>query len=127
MRQDQYERMMALEEKLVDVFLDEANPEIWPGTAIPVDQQDKMIRGDRYWHKKNAVATLALINRLNILQGVVQRNTSNQAPGTKVQEEGESDLDKEVNAAEKEAARLMNRIKDPEERKRFLVKTVGKA
>lgn len=126
MRQDQYERIIALEEELVDVFLNEANPKLWPGSTIPIDKQDKAMRGDRYWHKKNAVATIALVSRINYLQGVIQRNSSDRNPGTKV-DETDSDLDKEVANAEKEAQILMNRIKDPEERKRFMVKTLGKA
>ena len=31
MRQDQYERLMKLEEKLMECFLGEADPDVWPG------------------------------------------------------------------------------------------------
>jgi hypothetical protein len=72
MRQDQYERLQALEEKLADVFIGEAEPEKWPGHGLDPGVMDQKTRGDRYWVKKNAVATLSLMQRVAVTLGQVQ-------------------------------------------------------
>ena len=63
MRDDQFEKLEALQEKLCDTILTEADPDNWPGgKQLPKDlsQED---RGDRYWCKKNAAATFTLLNK----------------------------------------------------------------
>lgn len=110
MRQDQYERLQALEEKLTDVFLGEAEPEAWPGAGLPVATMDKNTRGDRYWCKKNAVATLSLIQRVGTLIGQVQGAGAGTTPPAVEGDEQQDQLDDEVASAEKEAERLMRRL-----------------
>lgn len=63
MRQDQIERLRTLAEKLADVVLEEADPDMWPGTGMPLADMTKDQRGDRFWCKKNAAATFALLQR----------------------------------------------------------------
>ena len=41
MRQDQYEKLQALSERLTDVFLNEAEPEQWPGHNIEPGAMDQ--------------------------------------------------------------------------------------
>lgn len=77
-RIDQEERLALLEEKLLDVFLEEADPDGWideakakelaaemqavdPKAAAKIAAQWK---GERYWEKKNANQTMALITRI---------------------------------------------------------------
>lgn len=112
MRQDQYERLQALEEKLTDVFLGEAEPEKWPGAGLEAGAMDQQTRGDRYWCKKNAVATLSLVQRVGNLIGQVQgAGTGTTPPGGEGEDgEGRDHLDAEVRAAEKEAERLMREL-----------------
>ena len=83
MRQDQYEKLQALSERLTDVFLNEAEPEKWPGHNIEPGVMDQQTRGDRYWCKKNAVATLTLIGRVAGLTDLIQKqsNACNGAAG----------------------------------------------
>jgi hypothetical protein len=80
MRQDQYERLQQLEEKLTDVFIGEAEPEKWPGAGLDAGAMDQKTRGDRYWVKKNAVATLSLMQRVGTLIGVVQLRGAGTTP-----------------------------------------------
>lgn len=112
MRQDQYERLQALTEKLTDVFLDEANPETWPGKGLEASAMDQQTRGDRYWVKKNAAATLTVIMKTTSLIGVIQQRSAAGAPdGVPAPESDEPDgLDGEIRAAEKEATRLLNKL-----------------
>ncbi len=105
MRPDQYDKLQALSERLTDVFLDEAEPEKWPGHNIEPGAMDQQTRGDRYWCKKNAVATLSLIGRIaDLFQK--QRAAGN---GSAAAEE-DAMLDAEINAAEKEAAKLLDQL-----------------
>ncbi|WP_342052002.1 MULTISPECIES: hypothetical protein [unclassified Cupriavidus] len=111
MRKDQYERLQTLTEKLTDVFLDEANPETWPGHGITAGQMDQQTRGDRYWVKKNAAATLTVIMKTTSLIGVIQqRSAGGSADGVSPDAEEPECLDSEVRAAEKEAQLLLNKL-----------------
>jgi len=58
MRPEQIKQLADIEEQLVDVFVEECKPEGWPM------MEDKESRGDRYWHKKNAIATLTIVGRI---------------------------------------------------------------
>jgi len=72
MRQDQFERLQQLEERLIDVAIEEADPDQWPGKGVAVAAMDQQTRGDRYWVKKNAVATISLAQRVGVLMSSVQ-------------------------------------------------------
>ena len=118
MRQDQYERLQALEEELTDVFLGEAKPEAWPGHGIGPGAMDKDTRGDRYWCKKNAVATLSLIQRVATLTQQIRLQSSGEGTGAAGVENPEAELDREVAAAEKEAKALLAQLqRTPDPRK----------
>ncbi|MFC4518615.1 hypothetical protein [Cupriavidus pinatubonensis] len=111
MRQDQYERLQALTEKLTDVFLDEANPDTWPGRGVALAQMDQQTRGDLYWSKKNAAATLTVIMKTTSLIGVIQqRSAAGAGDGVQPESDEPDGLDGEIRAAEKEATRLLNKL-----------------
>jgi len=107
MRQDQYERLVKLEEELADVFIFEAETKNWSGAGLMPNAMDQQTRGDRYWCKRNAVATLSLMQRVASLVGAVQQRGTGTTPAPDEPDEHESNLDAEVRDAEKEAARLM--------------------
>jgi hypothetical protein len=114
MRDDQYQRLQALTEKLMDVFLTEADPENWPGVGILPNAMDKETRGNRYWCKKDAAATLTLNMRAITMIDAIRRRTPEagapldaQAPDV---DNHEDSLDKEIDSVEKEAARLMAKL-----------------
>lgn len=111
MRQDQFEALQTRAEKLVDVFLEESNPEKWPGAGIEPANMDKGTRGDRYWCKKDAVATLACAQRItNLLQVIRERQVPVDPQPGATGEDGqpEDSLDAEVAAAEAEATKLLD-------------------
>ncbi len=108
MRDDQYTRLKALTEKLTDVVLTEADPDKWPGFSQELAFLSREDRGDRYWCKKNAAATLSVLMRVHNLVGVIERD--GRAPTEPLAEEGESDLDKEVSAAEREAKAILTKL-----------------
>ena len=128
MRQEQFERLQALHEKLVDVFLDEADPEKWPGQGIELASMDAKTRGDRYWSKKNAVATIALTQRIQSLATVV-RQASAAGAGEEAPEavaDPEEDLDRQVADAEKDAKRLLDQVQRSAAKAAFDGKVHGK-
>jgi hypothetical protein len=109
MNQEQFDKLQALQERLTDVFLDEADPQSWPGVGIPLANMDKDTRGDRYWSKKNAAATISLMQRIVNLTDSIRRRTLEGDLGG-VGEQPEVDIDKEIDAAEREAARLLDQV-----------------
>ncbi|MDN7497921.1 hypothetical protein QZM89_22220 [Burkholderia gladioli] len=125
MRQDQYERLQALSEKLTDVFLGEADPDTWPGAGIQLATMDKATRGDRYWSKKNAAGTVMLIGRVHTLIGQIQLGSS-AGDGAASLTTAEEELDQEVAAAEKEAERLLNEVQQKARKAQFDKRVHGK-
>lgn len=129
MRQDQYEKLQALTEKLTDVFLQEADPDKWPGHGIETGQMDQQTRGDRYWCKKNAAATLTVIMKTSNLVGVIQQHSAaGESSGAAVGDEKpeEDSLDAEIAAAEKEAAKLLDQVQKRSKKGAFDKKVHGK-
>lgn len=113
MRQDQFEKLQQLEEKLLDVALGEADPATWPGDGIKPANMDKDTRGDRYWCKKNAVATIALAVRIQSLMARVQYTGAGTTPTDGDDDAGDDEgahLDKEVMNAEREAKKLLKAL-----------------
>jgi hypothetical protein len=113
MRQDQYEKLQELTEKLTDAFIGEADPAVWPGHGVAIAAMDQQTRGDRYWCKKNAAATLSVIVRTTNLIGIIQmRGAGGGAGGVPPAEQAQEDnsLDAEMKAAEKEATRLLDQL-----------------
>ena len=111
MRQDQFEALQARGEQLVDVFLAESDPSKWPGHGIAPASMEKTTRGDRYWCKKDAVATLACAQRIfNLVQVIRERSIPPSPSAPEGEEKQEDSLDAEVAAAEKEAQRLLDDV-----------------
>ena len=107
MRQDQYERLMKLEEKLMECFLTEADPDVWPGKDVPIATMDQQTRGDRYWCKKNAAASGVLIHRVSTMIGNTQGHGTTPTPGEGEEDAAQSQLDDLIASAEKEAKLMM--------------------
>ncbi|MDQ0068271.1 hypothetical protein J2W34_000045 [Variovorax boronicumulans] len=126
MKQEQFERLQALHEKLVDVFLDEADPEKWPGQGIALATMDAQTRGDRYWSKKNAVATIALTQRIQTLVTVVRGSGDAPPESPTSLTDPEDDLDKMTSEMEAEAKRLLNKLHSANAKAAFDRKVHGK-
>jgi hypothetical protein len=134
-RQDQYEKLQSLEEQLLDVFFQEVEPTDWPGHGKKPRDMTQQERGDRYWVKKSAAATLALTQRVEILIGRVQLAGAGTTPGQPVDGEGQdaeiaeatSSLDREIAAAEREAAELMRELQTGAMKARFNQHVHGKS
>ena len=111
MRQDQFEKLQARGEQLVDVFLSESDPEKWPGHGIEPSAMEKTTRGDRYWCKKDAVATLACAQRIfNLVQVIRERAVPVNPEGQEGEGEGADSLDAEIASAEAEAKKLLDQV-----------------
>lgn len=120
MRQDQFEKLQTLSEKLTDVFLDEADPAKWPGASIEPGNMDQQTRGDRYWCKKNAVATLSIVGRIANITTIIREQGGNLTPPPAGEGDGEEKtLDKEIASAEKEAERLLDKVQKAAAKREF--------
>jgi len=108
LRQDQYEKIQEISERLADVVIADADPVNWTGDGKLPKELTKDERGDAYWCRKMAVATLSVMMRVSNLIGVIQRQTNDGSEAGVV--EDEALLDAEVAAAEKEANRLLDKL-----------------
>jgi len=120
MREDQIERLRELEEKLLDVYLDEADPANWPGFESLVDGEPltKQQRGDRYWEKKNAIATVALAFETRKL-------LVNEKPALGRDPYSERELDQKIAAAERNAEARLKLVQSGKPRAEFLKRAAG--
>lgn len=111
MRDDQYTKLKTLQAKLADVLIAEADPDTWSGHGKTPAELTRDERGDRYWCKRNAAATLSVIVRIFSVTGLIER-ANFPAPGAQpeVPPEAETDLDREVAAAEREARAILKRV-----------------
>lgn len=103
MKQTQIEKLQELQERLADVFLDEADPRNWPGAGVKQADMAQKDRGDRVWIKKNAMGTVNLICRITTLLAP----TPPAGGGTPDEEKELADMRR---AAEKEASELLGRL-----------------
>lgn len=102
MREDQRKRLKQLSENLVEVVLVEADPTQWSGGEKLPKDLTKEERGDRYWCKRNAAATMSIVMKAEALLAHYQD------PGKKPP--SEDDLDDEIGNAEKEAEQRLRGI-----------------
>jgi hypothetical protein len=117
MRDDQRVRLAELSEKLADGVLEEADPALWPGAGQPLADMSKEDRGNRYWSKKNAAATFSLLERAI---GLAEKIGGSQP-------DGDGDLDEQIQRAEKEAAKLLDKVTGAARKAAFDKRTHGKA
>ncbi len=128
MKQEQFEALQQRAEQLIDVFLAESDPNEWPGAGLKPSAMDKSTRGDRYWCKRDAAATLACAQRIGALVDLARRKTADgdDAPGAVTDDD--DDLQQEAEAAEREAARLIEKLqggKAPPRAKKSATKAHG--
>lgn len=116
MTPNQLERMRKLEEKLADVVLDEADPDSWPGKSKSLADLTAGERGDRYWCKKNAAASFALLARCSVFV------TGAPSSG----DDDEVSIDKQIAKREAEAQRLLDTTLNQARKSSFDEKIRGK-
>lgn len=105
MREDQYNKLADLQEKLCNVVLYEADPDNWPGCGKHMKDLTQEERGDRYWSKKNAAATLTLLNK------VATTGMRSTKPGQDSEDESD-DFDRQMQRAEADAAKILKRFQE---------------
>ncbi|EDQ3585443.1 hypothetical protein HJ49_002089 [Salmonella enterica subsp. enterica] len=108
MHQDYKTRLATLSDKLTDAVLEEADPENWAGGNKRIGELTKQERGDRYWDKKNAAASLTLLIKVHSLIGMQTRGgTPSDNPDTNDEAFA---LGQQVSKAEREAAAIIERL-----------------
>ena len=105
MRDDQITRLQALSERLGEVVITEVDPHNWPGAEKPPAELTQQERGDRYWCKKNAAATMTLLLKVVNIAGMMNRQKPAPDAGHAVDE-----LEGELAAAEREAQAIIEKM-----------------
>lgn len=107
MREDQIKRLEKASEQLCDVFLLEADPQVWPGTNQSPDEWNPQVRGDRVWMKKNAIATGGVIaHTLNLIKHHRERN----AAGFNSPRDTGNEVEEQIKQAERQAKEATERV-----------------
>lgn len=106
MRADQIERLNNLSSSLTDVALVEADPATWPGKDKKLADLTQDERGDRYWSKKNAAATLTLLIKIHSILGIAERGLNQVMPEA-------DDLDDDIAKTERAAKKILSKFKAP--------------
>ncbi len=96
MRPDQFDKLKALQKRLVDELISEADPKKWPAT------DSAQGRGDRYWLQKNCRSTLALVDEIGTF---VRRE--------KIETEDPAEIERLTREAEAEARRVLEKCGIP--------------
>lgn len=112
MRQDQYERLQKLEEDLTEVFLDEADPAVWPGAGKPSAKLSQHDRKERYLYKRAATETAQLLVRTQILIGQMQSlgATPSDVPVPPAEQAENAAFERELVGAERDADRMRSAL-----------------
>ncbi len=128
MRQDQYERLQKLQDKLMDVFLDEADPEHWPGKGLKIGAMDAQTRGDLYWVRKTAASAGMLYSRVEAMVGRVQMAGAGTTPPAEGDspEDVEQQMDAELAKYEKEAKAMLADVQSGRAKAKFDKRVHGK-
>ena len=113
MRPDQYEAIQAISERLADVVIADADPSNWIGNNVLPKDLTKEERGDAYWCRKLACASLSVLTRVAYLTKQEHNNNGFAAEGV----QRDSLLDAEIAAAEKESEKLLASLQKRQEKK----------
>lgn len=101
MRDDQRKRLGDLSERLAEQAIGDADPSNWDGDGqTPVDM-DRDTRGNAVWCRKLALQTLAVLASVERLR---------EAKPPSPDEPGEPNVNEDIDRAEREAKRLLERI-----------------
>jgi hypothetical protein len=109
MKAEQYLKLQDLSERLTDVVISDADPENWIGNGINPSKLTQVERGDAYWCRKMAVASLAVLTRVATLVEIIQ-NQSKKGSGAAEVTDDDRELDAAVASAEKEAGTLLDKL-----------------
>lgn len=116
MRQDQWLKLQELEERLADVFIAEADPNVWPGHGTPSAKLSAEDRKERYQFKRAAAETAQLLVRTqalignSIVPGLPAGTTQPAGQQDDEDAEAESALDKSISEVERQAERMRSAL-----------------
>lgn len=106
MRPDQKERLEILRDSLLETAVVDADPQRWVGAGkAPIEMTQKE-RGDAYWCRKMAAATVSLLTKVN---SIVNTHSAASAASAGTPKD-EDELDGELAAAEREAQAIIDRM-----------------
>lgn len=123
MTPEQARRLSAIQDRLLDAYEREIDPDRWPGGHKTPAEMTRDERGDAYWVRKLAASTLALFHRGEMMLdravetkarlAVLGRKGGMMAgddDGTVADALASVDLDKDIRRYEGEAKRFLDKI-----------------
>lgn len=104
MRADQLQKVDALAEQVMDVFISEADPKSWTGSGLAPAQMTPEVRGARNWDMKNANQAGALALRVLELKDRIEGLLPSGGPGA------DDRADDDIAKFEKQAKKLLESV-----------------
>lgn len=103
----QEKQLNSIESKLLDVFIDESDPDKWDQVkATDPPKEQAASRGNRYWQAKVANQTMALLTRI-----VTYRTKLTEVKGGGLDLDDEKEMKKDMKAAEKKVHARLSLVK----------------
>lgn len=104
---DYLTRLTSLSDKLLNVAIEECNPDNWQSANKRIKDLTVEERGNRYWDKKNAAGSLTILIKVQSLIGMQGR----QKPGEQSKGAGkDDDVEGQIKKAEKEVEKILDRV-----------------
>lgn len=111
MRQDQFEKLTQLSERLADQALVDADPDNWIGAGKTAAIMTSAERGDALWCRKVGTQTIALLCRVvNLTDAIRQASNTNPGGGGAAVTDPEEERERMLKEAEGEADRLIREV-----------------
>lgn len=98
-----------LADRLTEIAISECDVTQWPGHGKKVSEMDKQERGDRYWAKQNATATITLVKNLHTLVAQREAGQKERLAANPAAASDEEILEQQTAQAEREAAEAIRR------------------
>ncbi|ERM13479.1 MULTISPECIES: hypothetical protein [Pantoea] len=93
-----------LADRLTEVAITECDVTQWPGHGKSITEMDKQTRGDRYWAKQNATATILLVKNLHNLVSQRQAGQKDRLAANPTAASDDDILQQQVSQAERDSA-----------------------
>lgn len=110
MKPEQDKKLANIEDKLLEVFLEESDPDQWEQVDPAAERKEQQqTRGDRYWQAKTANQTISLLTKIIVYRQRLKEQRGAVEP--KTGGDDDSKMSKDIKAAEAKVKARLSLVK----------------